>query len=117
MDHSLPGGFATISVESLVILDFSSLSNFAMVIALDRGPHGGYTTILVESLVALGITPLELRFGFPDRSLLGGCATISVESLVTVGITPHELRQHQSHNPKHDDPSWGISNQSHWTFH
>ena len=64
MDHSLPGGYATISVESLVILDFSSLSNVAMVVALDRGPHGGYTTILVGSLVALGITPLEFRFGF-----------------------------------------------------
>ena len=44
-------------------LDFSSLLNFAMVVALDRGPHGGYATISVESLVALGITPLELRFG------------------------------------------------------
>ena len=64
MDHSLPGGYATIPVESLVTLDFSSLLNFAMVVALDRGPHGSYATILVESLVAVGITPLELRLGF-----------------------------------------------------
>ena len=64
MDHSLPGGYATIPVESLVTLDFSSLLNFAMVVALDRGPHGGYATIPVESLVAVGITPLEFRFGF-----------------------------------------------------
>ena len=59
----------------------------------------------------------RITLRFPDRSLLGGCATISMESLVTLGITPLELRQHQSHNPKHDDPSWGISYQSHWTFH
>ena len=64
MDHSLPSGYATIAVESLVTVDFTSLLNFAMVVALDRGPHGGYATISVESLVALGITPLEFRFGF-----------------------------------------------------
>ena len=61
MDHSLPGGYATIPVESLVSVDFTSLLNFAMVVALDRGPHGDYATIPVESLVAVGISPLELR--------------------------------------------------------
>ena len=63
MDHSLPGGYATIPVESLVTVDFTSLLNFAMVVAIDRGSHGGYATIPVESLVTVGISPLELRFG------------------------------------------------------
>ena len=43
-----------------------------MVVAIDRGSHGGYATIPVESLVTVGISPLELRFGFLDCSLQDG---------------------------------------------
>ena len=42
--------------------------NFAMVVIIDRSSLGVYATILVETLVTVGITPLELRYTFLDRS-------------------------------------------------